>query len=158
MKCKKIEGLLITDYLDKEIDGLDKVLIEQHLACCPVCRDFAANTKRLLSEPFTDIERSDAPEFIWRRVKDAIISERERRRNPVVDFFERLKGAIYIPKPALVFISIITLLLIVGIVAKLQFASKYALKNNVQEQVEYLDYPRENSDAGFGTLVEQYFL
>ena len=165
MNCKKIQELLLTDYLDNQMNEKEKKSVDDHLAYCRDCARFSIAARKVSSGLFVDVKKSHPPEFIWQRIKESIIAEQKRKTGFAANLFERLKAVLYIPKPAMAVASAITLIVIVGIMAKLIVNSQLAVRAGTQEQSEYSDYSMEipadvsaNGEAIFGTLIEKYFL
>ena len=93
------------------------------------------------------------------KIKESILAQEQAKTNRLMDFWERLKLSIPVPKSALALATALTLILLIGTIQ---------LRNNqfnTSEQVEYLSQLTDvsadlsaNDEKGFGTLVEQYFL
>ena len=72
MKCKEIQDLMITDYLDDRLTSQQKTLIEAHLKECVACREFLAVVKKTVVAPFERSESHVPPESIWQRIQKAL--------------------------------------------------------------------------------------
>ncbi len=159
MNCKKIQELILTDYLDGQIDGKAKESLEEHLARCPDCGEFARVAKKSVFEPFLHIKKPEPPESVWLRIKELLLAKEQQKTNLLMDFWEKLSASI--PNPVLAFATVLTFILMVGTLN--QFKTNPQI--NTSEQEEYLtqltdvsvDLP-VNDEKGFGTLVERYFL
>lgn len=46
MRCKKVQAL-ISPYLDEMTDRSENILVEEHLAVCPVCLQYANTTRSM---------------------------------------------------------------------------------------------------------------
>lgn len=165
MNCKKIKELILTDYIDNQMSDEDKIRLDIHFAHCHGCKEFFETVKRTLVEPFANAKKIEPPEFIWHRVKEAIIAKQQKKLSFVAGILEKLKFVFSIPKPALALSSGMVLFLIVMLTATLKFSDNETLENNGEEQAEYstysIDLPASallNNDGGFGTSVEKYFL
>ncbi len=165
MDCKKVQELLLTDYLDNQMNGKERKSVDHHLAHCLGCTRFSIAAREVASGLFVDTKKDPPPEFIWQRIKESIIAEQKKKTGFAANLFERLRAVLYIPKPAMAVASAIGLIVIVGISAKLMINSQPAMKAGTQEQSEYSDYSMEipadvstNGEAIFGTLIEKYFL
>ncbi len=152
MNCKKARGLILTDYLDDQMDEGRKELVRRHLDGCPRCKEFYEQAKKISAELFAKAERAEPSEFIWNKVREAIISRPQRQ-------------SWILPRPAIAFATILTLVLIFGAVTRLMINGQRISGLNGGEQIEYFDYsvqmPSDESatnETGFGTLVEKYFL
>ena len=162
MNCKKSRELILTDYLDDQMDEEGKARIEEHLARCQSCKKFLLTAKKTADGLFSDAKRASPPGYIWRRVKETILATQRKKAFSAESVFERLRAFLYIRRPALAVATIIILVLAVGTMAGIRVSGREAL---IQDQAEYLDYLAGASgdvlmddNAGFGTPVEKYFL
>lgn len=165
MNCKKIQGMLLTDYIDNQMDAQQKMYVEEHLAHCPACKEFLAAARKITYNLFSGIDRANPPELVWRNIKEAVAAEEQKRTNLVDKFFSKLKYAFYIPNPAIAFATILALTLVFGTITKLMVDKQELSKTNMQERIEYFDYSIDasadssaNDESGFGTSIEKYFL
>jgi len=165
MNCEKIKELILTDYIDNEMNDVERTRLNVHFARCPGCKEFFETVKNTVVKPFTNAKKIEPPGFIWYRVKEAIMAEEQKKLGFVARLLEKLKAVFYIPRPALAMSTIMVLAVIVVLMTTLKFSNKEALETNREDQAEYSTYSIEtpvsvllNNDEGFGTLVEKYFL
>jgi predicted anti-sigma-YlaC factor YlaD len=165
MNCKKAQELILTDYLDGQMDNKSNILLEEHMANCRTCKEFCATAKKVGDKLLAAVDRVNPPEFVWRRVKESIIVEQRKKAAFPAKFFEKIRYAFYIPNPALAFATIFALILVFGAITRLTVHDRAMLNVSGQEQAEYLDYSGDiiadvsaNDEAGFGTSIEKYFL
>ena len=163
----KSRELLLTDYLDGQMDAKENGQIETHLAHCPKCREFLVSARKVGPELFIKSGTANPPEYLWRRVKETILTEQKAKARFTDNILERVRAFLYTARysirPALVAASIIVLILAVTAVAGLKMAGE--AENRYKDQIEYFDYLAGSSggastsdNAGFGTSVETYFL
>ena len=114
MNCKRMQGLILTDYIDNQMDEKEKLSIEEHLSDCRSCRDFALNARKACVGSFANVEKVNPPEFVWRRVREGIITQQRKKENFALRFLEKIKYAFYIPNPAIAFATIVALMLVFG--------------------------------------------
>ena len=74
MKCKKIQDIIITDYIDNELDVKTRAVIDGHLAVCKGCRNLQESLTAVV-RPLRDAGPSFPPDFLWRKIKNGL--ERE---------------------------------------------------------------------------------
>ncbi len=155
MKCEKIRELILTDYIDNELNDEERIHLNIHFSHCHECKEFFDTVKNTAVNPFANVKNAQPPDFIWERVRKAIVAEEQKKPS----------FSLYIHRPALVMSTIMALVLIVALTTTLRFSNKEALETNREEQAEYSAYSIEtpvsallNNDGGFGTLVERYFL
>lgn len=165
MKCKKVQELILTDYLDDQMKNNKKVRLEEHMARCSACKEFFLAAGKVGNELFSKAGKDEAPELVWRRVKEAVITEQQKKAVFPYKVFEKIKYAFYIPNPALAFVTILALVVIFGAITKLMVHNQYLFRTGVQEQIEYLDYSADaltdvsaSDETGLGTSIEKYFL
>ena len=164
MKCSNWQDLILTDYLDNQMNEEQTTLVEEHLSDCRECREFAANARKAVIEPFENAQRKEPSEVVWQNIKKAISEEQEE--GEFVSLWERVKETIFIPKPALAFAAI-AIVLVIGVLIlggynhRLQIAKNAALQDQSDDVDYVLDelaaYSEENNfDEPTG--IEEYFL
>lgn len=161
MNCERIQDLILTDYLDDQMDKSQKKYLEEHLSNCPQCMEFLQTVRKAAVEPLRNAEKLNPPASIWSNVEESILAEQQGKTNVLVNFFEKLGWGTPIPRPAFALASVIVLVLLVGTMTEYKIQQEASTK----EQIEYLDSlanPSEglsdNGGQGFDTSVEKYFL
>lgn len=166
MNCEEIQELILTDYLDGEMNDDQKIRMSIHFARCHHCKEFFLKAKESVVEAFAQVDTVTPPEIIWQRVKEAIMTEQQKKAGFADTFLEKLKSLLYISKPSFAVLTIITLILVIGVMAQLGVNHQKVLKGNVEaEKIEAFMYSVEtpvgllmSGDTGFGTSIEEYFL
>ena len=165
MKCQRIREIILTDYLDGQLNEKQRSLLVRHLAKCQGCEKFSIYVMKNIAGVFANAERLTPSEIVWRRIKGNIEAERPNKPGFVIGFFERLKGSLYIPKPVTIFVTALTFILVASLVLALYIGNQNRLNYNSQRTIQDNDYYEELfSDAytakntGFGTAVEENFL
>ena len=156
MNCKEIRGLILSDYLDEQMDDEQKARINIHFAHCNDCREFFLNAKKTVKKPFLGAQNPNLPEFIWQNIKETIILEQQQKEKRFVFHF---------PRPAIAIATAIPLILIVGIMIRMNLGGKETQNISAQGKIEYfinsLEAPVDtltNDEAGFGSSIEKYFM
>jgi len=134
------------------------------LSDCSQCREFTANARKAVMEPFQHAQKVEPPEEVWQNIKEAISQEQDV--NEFVSLWDRIKEIVFIPKPAMAFATIV----IVLIAATFTFdqynqrfqRAKYAMTQSETDDIDYaLDelaaYSEENN-LYEQTGIEEYFL
>jgi anti-sigma factor RsiW len=163
MDCKKIKELILTDYSDGEIDAGSREEIEAHLAACAACRQLAGALRKAAIEPFKKIEAVKPPDVVWYRIKEAIMSEKERQP---AGFFERvrdlLQGAYYVPRPIYATAAVMCALLMAAVFAMLPVQQQRVVNKYLQEEMEFVvNLKAEPKTAAYDSLttkIEKSFL
>jgi len=180
MNCKKVQELILTDYLDNEMPQDKQKELENHLASCAECKEFLALAKKAAIEPLANSKIANLfQDIIWSKIQKEIQAEKESLidYDPTLGFLEKLKSIMFFSKPRLAFstFAVIAVLIIVFNISYQQIdlgqnnQVKTAALNNqkvidtgsaVNEREEYLSYllDQENDYEGYGTSLESYFL
>lgn len=69
MNCSKFRDIIITDYVDGELDEQGKQEIDRHLQSCAACRSFAAAVSKITVDSLRKAEMEEPPAFLWARIK-----------------------------------------------------------------------------------------
>ena len=162
MNCKKMRELLLTDYLDKQTEPELSTKVEEHLRICPECRRLEAEIRRAIVVPFKDAKGPQAPQYLWRNIKERI-AQRESSRRSLLDRLREKLQVFSFPAPALTFASTMVILLAVfGLIAK-QNIDKNQISDYFSQQISFysvLNNGSENGDnkesADLGSAVEEY--
>ncbi|MFA4933886.1 MAG: zf-HC2 domain-containing protein [Candidatus Omnitrophota bacterium] len=160
MRCKQIQELLKSDYLDGEATQREQVYIKEHLTHCQECRTFEKEleAQRMLFQK----TRQQVPEGLWKNIQDSIVTERLDRENKISwGIFKGLKVLLFPPRPAFVFSSVLT-----GVIFVIIFAGSIIQKKqyfSIENSAEILSGYSLNSESevlltDLGTSVEEYFL
>ncbi len=167
MNCEKVKELIITDYLDRQVNEEQKEQIEEHLASCRHCKEYELAARKTVIDLFNNAERLRPPEAVWHKIKEKIEEEQELT-SPFADLIRRIKSFLYVPKPALAVATIIVALLIMVTIIKLPSENQEIMKANLENQenqIECITYllrvfnqDSMNENNGFGTSIEDYFL
>lgn len=167
MKCENVKELILTDYLDGQLEKEQKAQIEKHLSICKGCKEYELLTRTAVVEPFNNLERHNPPEATWNKIREQIEEEQppQESTNSFADLIRRIKTFLYIPKPAFVVTSMVVLLLVVITVIKLPTEDRNIVKVNPESQIECINYLMSvfdqetmNGNDDFGTSIEELFL
>ena len=162
-KCDHFKDLILTDYIDGELDKNSVGNLESHLLDCSDCRVFLKEVKDNAALPFQQALRQPVPAEFWDTIKQSIEHENQAR-SPLADCIAQLKGLIAFlafPRMAPVFASLILMLL----VGSVTLNTIQIQRTREKDQGEYLvslmssrdsSVPSDNNDLG--TPIEHYFL
>ena len=143
MNCKSIQELILTDYLDDELDVQQKKNVEGHLVSCAHCREFLEAARETGIEPFTQPQKiSLSQENIWQNIKQQIdVNSPQREVSVLPNIFSRLADLMVLPQPILVttgfIVLILTMLFSFELVKEFQLAKNVSLEKK-QELVAYI--------------------
>ena len=159
MKCTRVQDLLKSDYLDKELNQNLLRQVEGHLEKCPACK---ALKQRLESQRIAlrAIKQKAVPPEIWQNIQSAISEEELKEpENIFKNAWESLKRVFSLPWPAFALASALAVVI---------FA--FFLWQTTLDQRQFSTSPTEedtwaayqlNGDTytyNLGTAIEEYFL
>jgi len=159
-KCDIFKDLILTDYIDGELDKNNKASIESHLFECDECRAFLKEVKDKAGLPFQKVLRQPVPSELWDAIKQNIEQEIPVTA-PLDVFIDKLKGLFVFPRLVPIFASLV-LMLLVGTVT---WNTMQIRQTQDKDQAEYLVSllsptsilaPSGNNDPA--TQIEHYFL
>jgi len=158
-KCEQFKDMILTDYIDGELDRSLSSSLEAHLLDCNECRVFYQEVKSNAVLPFQRSPRQPVPSELWDAVRQGI-EDKGRVVDPVGDLIAQLKGLFIFPRMVPVLGSLV-LMFLVGTVA---LNNVHVQRAQVSDQGEYLvsllsptsSAQGENND--YGTPIEHYFL
>jgi len=164
MKCHEWQGLILTDYLDDQMNKEQIVQLEEHLTACRECREFAIDARKAVIEPFEYAQKAEPSEQVWQNIKEVIGAEREPE--VFVSLWDRLKEIIFIPKPAMALTTVIIALLAATVTfnhynQQFQTAKYVAIQNQTDDinyALEELAVYSEENNFYETTGIEEYFL
>jgi anti-sigma factor RsiW len=164
MNCKRIQEYIITDYIDGQIGDKQIQLIEQHLAHCHACKRYLSSIKKEAVNPFVNASIEVPDELLWAQIKQTIEVEQQQQLEKSLesDFWEKIRSAVHIPRPAFALATIVTMVFMIGSTGQL-FFSVPVVKVNGQEQIAYfsslIDEPvAMNNGDDPQTPLEKFFL
>ncbi|MGA1876296.1 MAG: anti-sigma factor family protein [bacterium] len=167
MKCRKIQTLLLTDYLDHEIREALQHKVEDHVNHCLTCRQFERALKKTAAEPFHHAEKIKVPDSIWAQIKEAIaLEEKEKAKGFFPELRVTLQRISAVPKTVCGLITMaIAVLFMVIAVYTFQSHHQRPVIIAQERQIEYLTSVMEDSEyfstdenGDYNTAIEEYFL
>lgn len=153
--CKNFRDLILTDYIDGEIEQKIKVQLEEHLRTCSSCREFADEAKTRLVAPFQKAAPDPVPQDLWSAIETEILQQQE---NTSRNWLARLTQVFTLPRLVPVVLSLV---LFISAGMWMLYERQIVKINNEQE--EYAAYVWDSvelseADNGLDTPLEQYFL
>jgi len=166
MKCKKIQRLIITDYIDKEINNELENEINSHLKICNKCKKLEYTLKKIAIMPFREQNRVYPQEKTWDRIKEAIEKQQEQKKYSFIDIIDNLNLILHSPKPAVVVATLTLFIFIISAFMSLSFSNRRIVNIYLNEQMEFLTYLKseeqtdlfQNYKLNLGESSEKYFL
>jgi len=161
MRCKKVQELLKSDYLDGETASGETRDIAEHLEQCLECRSVE---KELQAQRmfFKEAKRQQPPDRVWQNIRKAIVEESLEQDNQLrAGIFERLREFFWPPRPIFTLASAITVVVFIAVLAGviIQKRQLFNIANSAESFTEYrLNGGNEVALSGLGTGIEEYFL
>jgi hypothetical protein len=158
--CLSFRSMLLTDYIDGELDRDAKRIIEEHLTVCPECKRLVAMVKEDISIISDEGMRKRVPAYVWQSIVKEMGGE-ERKTNPVINFISSFTERLIPPRLTPALVGMILLVLSVSSFLYTQYI-KQEYENTHFEYVAELFTNASSSviseHEGLGTLIEEYFL
>ena len=158
-KCDYFKDLILTDYMDGQLDNSSSKDVENHLIECCECRAFFKNAKVATALPFERLTPQPPPSELWSNIKQRIENEGQES-SPLEEIVSKLKGLFVFPRVVPVFASLI-LMMAAGAVTVNTIQIQQAKEQAQGEYLVALLAPTSSttSDSGdLGTPIEHYFL
>ncbi len=157
MDCKKMEEVILTDYIDGKVTGMRLKDVEAHLASCTRCRSLASELASVSAE-FRNTKRMEPPSEVWERIRAEV------NREPAVagdvytpGFFESMRLLAVRIRPAIVVATAAAFILAVLTVTRLMPQKELTSQDEIMSLVT-MDESGNGGDYNFGTPEENYFL
>lgn len=146
MNCKMAQELLMTGYIDDELDAEKRGMVKEHLAGCPSCAAFEAGLRMYAVEPFKGASGVLPPESVWHRIAGSIKEERET--GSVFTELRRSAAAVFsFPKPVFLAATMAMMLIAAAVFLHYRYADDRSLRLYIEEEMTYISSPAENADA-----------
>ena len=110
MNCKQIKEILITDYLDGELDETEKAGINQHLSHCQHCRQYLKSIMATTIKPFADSLRDVPSPRVWQKLEDRL--DQKAKNGLFFNPLEIIHRLLDVPRSIFALSSALALLLI----------------------------------------------
>lgn len=151
MNCEKIQNLLMADYVDGEANEKTCEKIREHLATCRKCKELEEALKKSVIDPLRAVGKEHPPDFLWEKIKNQIIKERETV--PRSAGIKILKPVFAVPAAVLAILALV-------IITHLSLKGNGGLDSYMEEQVDFIMALDDNGTAtnGLGTSIEEYLL
>ena len=160
---EQIKELLLTDYLDDQLDSSTRKYIDDRLAKDPELRSFLEAAQKTASAPFLNSSIIEPPEHVWQNIKEEIGFSQQREVEPLgAKVLSWVRGLSLLPQRSFAFGGLLTICLIVFVWVGTNRFFVTPVQYSSEQQVEYLMFlaegPTLGEEEGFETNIENYFL
>ena len=160
MRCDKVKELLMTDYVDGEMDAGSRDAVREHLKSCRDCRELEGAVTATKSS-IHGIKRAQPPPYLWERIKDALAGEEIKAPGPIgktaIVLRDLLFGSRYVFARATAVALVILVIVFAGLAVQRHYMSNGMTPQEISSFLS-LDINGESAENGLGTEIEEYFL
>lgn len=146
MNCEMVKSLLLTGYIDNELDAGTSAAVKGHLAKCPSCEAFEAAIRRSAVEPFRDVDNVQPPEKVWRKIAVSI-KEAPRPGLKFTSLQQGLAAAFAFPKPLFLAATMAMILLVTALFLHHHYAEQRSIGLYIEEEMAYISSSSLNNGA-----------
>ncbi len=158
MNCKKIQELLLTDYLDGELKTMILDSIKQHMDGCIHCRQFEQEIQRVRL-PFEKVRYIEPPTRVWEGVREKIIAEQMLPQDSLFAcLVERLREFLFIYRQPVFATTTIALAVVAFALIFTHMPERTDTLDVVAEDFGFMVIAENDAICDFGTDIEKYFL
>ncbi len=162
MKCSEIQDLILTDYIDGEVNESTKRKIEECIEGCEECRAFFEAVQSTGSDPFEALERKTPSDNVWLNIKENITRPASEQKVYFLDTVKQtFEPFINFRMPAFVLTAVVLLFVMMNVFPINKDDNQVAYVHSEQE-LEYLAFltdDEEEDDLGeYVEVIEEYFL
>lgn len=125
MNCDTTRELLITDYIDNELDPKRREAVKRHLAGCPGCSAFEAEVLKTAVRPFKGISQARPPRAVWENIAFSIGGAAAAKRR-------------VFPGPALFTATLAAVIIAAAIFLNYHYDEQRSLGLYIEEELGYL--------------------
>ena len=159
MNCKKMKGLIFTDYIDGNLKGRALEETELHIRSCSSCHALAEDL-RAQRKLFRAVGQEAVPSVVWHKIC-AEISAAPAGSHFAEDLLERLQYRLSHLKPAIVMAGAAVLLLFALAAIRLMPQKSYPGTTIAQDDILAVSYNNDEEggpEYDLGTPAEMFFL
>ena len=165
MNCERIKGLIMTDYIDGEMNAKLRRKVVAHIIACGQCKQFERILRQTAREPFEQFKPLKPPESVWEGVKAAVSSPDVNAGSFYQNLWNGLCAVFVFPKARFAAVTFALVVFVGAIFMRMSIVNKSAINRHIGEQIIFLSYLDEDtvdnfevSASDFETSIEGYFL
>ena len=131
--CEEFKDLIVTSYIDAQIDKVSKNNLESHLLDCADCRAYLREVKAYAVVPFQNAPLEPVPSQLWDSIAQEIVKQHQSK-DLVANIIGQFKGLLALPR----LVSILASLMVMFLVGSITYNNINIQKAKSTEQAEYL--------------------
>ncbi len=165
MNCDEIRELLLTDYVDGELDAARKAEVRGHLQGCAACRRFERAVRETAIEPLKNAEKVQPPDAVWERIRQAVIAGKDRRAKGAFTVWRERLEAAFPARARIPSLAAAAVILLAVAFTGVSFNRQRIASRDLNKQWEVLTFLETDvlefsngDDATLGTAVEEFLL
>ena len=159
-KCDYFKELILTGFIDGQLDKNTAGSVESHLLDCRDCRAFFKEVKHTVVEPIKQVPSKLVPVELWDAIKQGIEQE-NAVVSPWADLMNTLKGLISFPRMVPVFVSLVLMFLVVSVTLnrmQYQQAQDKDIGTYLVSMLSFKEEVAQTDSKDRATPIEHYFL
>ncbi len=150
ISCDKVKELLMSSYIDNELDENIVKQVRHHLNICADCRELESLLKKNIVTPLEKSRTMVPSDAVWNAIEAEIGGSVEQIPKDLETFWEKLRRAILRPLPVMSSaIAGLSLIILLGYNLYVRTAADNTdiyVENYFRKHIRFLDYLE--SDAG----------
>ena len=159
-KCEHFKDLILTDYIDGELDKNAQNCLESHLLDCGDCRAFLKEVKNNATLTLTKGSIQPVPAELWDSICEDLDRENQMQ-SPIKNFMDQLKSLIVFPKLVPAFVCLAVMFIVGSVTLNITRIHQAQDRDHGEYLISLLSSTSttaqgDNNDSG--TPIEHYFL
>ena len=162
MTCEELQHLILTDYMDGEVDEVLAAQIEKHIESCETCREFLIAVESSSVKPLAHTPHTQPSASVWAKIKDEITESDIEQESSFAYVFSQIgKFLNELKVPAFALATVVAI--VIGVTLSQMVTRDDAPMASIDaEEVEYLvsliDEADEEDLGEYAEAIEEYFL
>lgn len=164
MRCKRVKELLITDYIDNELDLNLRREVEAHAYNCKGCKEYMILIREKAVSVLEGANSEIPPDDVWKNIKESITADKSKACIAGTRWISNLRPAFN--RGVFAFAATAAILIMIVSFTVNRFSTERLVNTYLNKQVDFLYNLNGYNGNGepligsvdFGTGIEEYFL
>ncbi|MBF0502454.1 MAG: zf-HC2 domain-containing protein [Candidatus Riflebacteria bacterium] len=132
MDCEECRGLILTDFIDGELQKEKDVELHEHLSSCPECVKLSETARQTLVKPFREAPLLEPGDSLWNGITQRV-EETARLRQQEAERIRQLEmqpqpSPKSLRRPHFIIICIFSLIITLAVIAGVYFWESHIVK------------------------------